>query len=78
MYLPDDSDVPKFNQAEETADPDIIESNEAAETDKENSDPPLDESDLEENNLSVEEADQIVWDPPKISSAGQEEKDISA
>jgi hypothetical protein len=77
MYLPDDCDLPKFSQAEETADPDIIESNDAAETDDEDSDPPLDESDLEENNLSVEEADQIVWDPPETSSAGPEEKDIS-
>jgi hypothetical protein len=78
MYLPDDSDVPKVSQAEETADPDITESNAVAGTDDEDFDPPLDESDLEENNLSVEEADQIVWDPPKTSSAGPEEKDISA
>ena len=29
--------------------------------------PVLDEQDLEENDLSVEEADQIVWDEPKES-----------
>ncbi len=39
--------------------------------------PVLDEEDLEENNLTVEEADQIVWDPPKHGSSGGEEKDIT-
>jgi hypothetical protein len=29
--------------------------------------PVLDEQDLEENDLDVEEADQIVWDEPKES-----------
>ena len=75
MYLPDDSELPKFSQEEEQADPDIIESNEAADAD-EDTDPPLDEEDLEENDLTVEEADQIVWDPPK-GSASEEEKDIT-
>ena len=40
-------------------------------------DPPLDEEDLEENNLSVEEADQIVWEPAPSGSSGPEEKDIT-
>jgi len=39
--------------------------------------PTIDEEDLEENNLTVEEADQIVWDPPKDGSSGSEEKDIT-
>ena len=39
--------------------------------------PVLDEEDLEENDLSVEEADQIVWDEPKKGSSGNEEKDIT-
>ena len=32
MHLPDNSDMPKFSQAEETADADIIKSNEGAES----------------------------------------------
>jgi hypothetical protein len=41
--------------------------------------PVLDENDLEENELTVEEADQIVWDEPTKSkgSSGNEEKDIT-
>jgi len=55
--------------------PEVIEANEQAEI--EDADPPLDEEDLEENDLTVEEADQIVWDPPKKGSSGSEEKDIT-
>lgn len=77
MHLQDDSKLPKYSQEEETNSPDIIEKNQAAEADPEDSDPPLDEEDLEENNLTVEEADQIVWDPPKPGSSGIEEKDIT-
>ncbi len=77
MQLQDDSQLPKYRQEEETNSPDIIENNGAAEADPEDTDPPLDEEDLEENNLNVEEADQIVWDPPKQSSSGSEEKDIT-
>jgi hypothetical protein len=77
MHLQDDSKLPKYSQEEETNSPDIIEKNQAEEADSEDSDPPLDEEDLEENNLTVEEADQIVWDPPKHGSSGGEEKDIT-
>lgn len=73
MHLQDDSKLPKYSQEEETNSPDVIERNETAE----DTDPPLDEEDLEENDLTVEEADQIVWDPPKTGSSGSEEKDIS-
>lgn len=76
MQLQDDKDFPKYSQEEETNSPDIIEANENAEA-EEDTDPPLDEEDLEENNLSVEEADQIVWEPPQKSSSGSEEKDIT-
>ncbi len=71
MQLQDDSQLPKYSQEEETNSPGIIKNNEAAEEDPEDTDPPLDEEDLEENNLTVEEADQIVWDPPKHSSSGK-------
>ena len=76
MHLQDDSKLPTYSQEEETNSPDIIEKS-PAEADPEDSDPPLDEEDLEENNLTVEEADQIVWDPPKDGSSGSEEKDIT-
>jgi hypothetical protein len=75
MQLQDEKNVPKYSQEEETNSADIIEQNEQAES--EDTDPPLDEEDLEENNLTVEEADQIVWDPPKAGSSGSEEKDIT-
>ena len=75
MQLQDDSKLPTYSQEEETNSPDIIEKSQAE--DPEDSDPPLDEEDLEENNLTVEEADQIVWDPPKTGSSGSEEKDIT-
>jgi hypothetical protein len=39
--------------------------------------PVLDEEDLEENDLSVEEAEQIEWEEPKTGSSGSEEKDIT-
>ncbi|MCW3106727.1 MAG: hypothetical protein JWQ09_1233 [Segetibacter sp.] len=73
----DDKDLPKYSQEEETKSPDIIEANEKADAETEDIDPPLDEEDLEENDLTVEEADQIVWEPPKTSSSGAEEKDIT-
>ena len=73
MNIQDDSKMPKYSQKEETNSPDIIEKNKAAE----DTDPPLDEEDLEENNLTVEEADQIEWEPAKDSSSGSEEKDIT-
>lgn len=75
MHLQDDSKLPKYSQEEETNSPDVIEKNETAEA--EDTDPPLDEEDLEENNLTVEEADQVVWDPPATGSSGSEEKDIT-
>ena len=78
MQFQDDKDLPKYSQEEETNSPDIIEANEKAEAEAEDdTDPALDEEDLEENNLTVEEADQIVWDPPQKSSSGSEEKDIT-
>ncbi len=77
MQSPDDSDMPKFSQEEEINSPDIVEKNEKSDAETEDTDPPLDEEDLEENNLSVEEADQIIWDPPASGSAGNEEKDIT-
>ena len=66
---------PKFSQEEETNSPEIVEANKDIET--EDNDPVLDEQDLEENDLSVEEADQIIWDAPATGSAGKEEKDIT-
>jgi len=72
-----DHNVPKYSQEEEINSPDVIETNEAAESANEDTDPPLDEEDLQENNLTVEEADQIVWDPPQTGSSGSEEKDIT-
>ena len=77
MFFQDDSKLPKYSQEEENNSPDVIEKNETAEAETENTDPPLDEEDLEENNLTVEEADQVVWDPPKSGSSGSEEKDIT-
>jgi len=77
MNFPNDSNIPKYSQEEETNSSDVIKNNEAAEAANEDTDPPLDEEDLEENNLTVEEADQIVWEPPKTGSAGTEEKDIT-
>lgn len=74
----DDKDLPKYSREEETNSPDIVERNEQAGAETEDTDPPLDEEDLEENDLSVEEADQIVWEPPKTGSGGSEEKDITA
>ena len=73
----DDKDLPKYSQEEETNSPDIVEKNEKTGSETEDTDPPLDEEDLEENDLTVEEADQIVWDPPKAGSGGAEEKDIT-
>lgn len=78
MQIQDEKDLPKFSQEEETKSPDVIEQNEKAEAETEDTDPPLDEEDLEENDLTVEEADQIVWDPPGPGSAGSEEKDITS
>lgn len=77
MQFPDDTNLPDFSQEEETKSPDIVERNRDRSEDTEDTDPPLDEEDLEENNLTVEEADQIVWDPPKTGSAGKEEKDFT-
>lgn len=74
MNLPNDSKLPKYSQEEEINSPDIIERNEELEED---TDPPLDEEDLEENNLTVEEADQIEWEPAKKGSSGSEEKDMT-
>lgn len=70
-----DSKTPKYSQEEETNSQDIIKQNETAET--EDADPPLDEEDLEENNLTVEEADETVWEEPETGSSGSEEKDIT-
>ncbi len=75
MNMQDDSQLLKYSQEEETVSPEIIEKNETSKT--EDTDPPLDEEDLEENNLTVEEADQVVWEEPETGSAGDEEKDIT-
>jgi hypothetical protein len=75
MNYKDDSNLPTFSQEEETNSPNIVANNGQAVDDTEDTDPPLDEEDLEENDLTVEEADQIVWDPPKSGSGGTEEKD---
>ncbi|WP_147205393.1 hypothetical protein [Segetibacter aerophilus] len=77
MLPNNDSNNPKFSQEEETNSADIIETNDKAEGEVEDTDPPLDEEDLEETGLTVEEADQIVWEPPKTGSSGSEEKDIT-
>ena len=75
MQLQEESKNATYSQEEETNSPEITEQNEQAES--EDTDPPLDEEDLEENDLSVEEADQIIWEAPKKSSSGDEEKDIT-
>jgi hypothetical protein len=77
MQLQDNSQLPQFSQEEETNSPDITEKNKNGEEETEDNDPPLDEEDLEENGLTVEEADQVIWDPPKTGSSGPEEKDIT-
>lgn len=77
MQLQDDSEMPKFSQEEEINSADIIEQNEKTHSEQEDTDPPLDEEDLDENNLTVEEADQVVWDPPAHGSSGAEEKDFT-
>jgi len=74
MNLPDKNNFPKYSQEEENNSPDIVEPNEDLQEDK---DPDLDEEELEENNLTVEEADQIKWEPAKTGSSGSEEKDIT-
>ena len=73
--MQDDNQLPKYSQKEKAVSPDIIEKNETTET--EDTDPPLDEEDLAENNLTVEEADQIVWEEPEKGSSGSEERDIT-
>ena len=75
MQFQDERDLPKYSQEEETNSPDIIEQNEKEEA--EDTDPPLDEEDLEETGLTIEEADQIEWEPPKTGSSGSEEKDFT-
>jgi hypothetical protein len=77
MNMQDDNNLPKYSQEEENNSPDVIEKNESAESTNEDIDPPLDEEDLEDNDLTVEEADQIVWEPPKTGSSGSEEKDLT-
>lgn len=77
MKVPDDSVLPEFSQEEETKSPDIVEENRDSQDDLEDTDPPLDEEDLQENNLTVEEADQIEWDEPKTGSSSNEEKDFT-
>lgn len=76
MQLQNDSNSPKYSREEQTNSADIMEENEKAEAEMEDADPPLDEEDLEETGLSVEEADQVVWDSPATGSSGSEEKDI--
>ena len=73
MTLQDDG-FAEFNKEEETNSPGLVKQNEASDED---TDPPLDEEDLEENNLTVEEADHIVWEEPDKGSSGSEEKDIT-
>ncbi len=66
-YLPGDDDLNDSSLANLSSD-DAVE---------EDGTPVLDEEYLEENDLSVEEADQIVWDEPKKGSSSGEEKDIT-
>lgn len=75
MQRQEEIDLPKYSQEEETNPPDIIKGKEKEEA--EDTDPPLDEEDLEETGLTVEEADQIEWELPKTGSSGSEEKDIT-
>lgn len=77
MQLQDNSKLAKHSLEEETDSPEMIEKNEEFEAETEDTDPPRDEEDLEENGLTVEEADQIIWDEPKKNSSGSEEKDIT-
>ncbi len=69
MNIPEDSNSPKYSQEEESNSPDNVKQDE---TSDEDADPPLDEK-----NLTEEEADEIVWEPPKTGSSGSEEKDIT-
>lgn len=75
MQSLDNNETPKIGQEEETDPQDITDQNENAEA--EDTDPPLDEEELVENGLTVEEADQIEWEPAKAGSSGSEEKDIT-
>lgn len=77
MIPENDNKSPEFSQEEQTNSPDIVAANTGGDDATEDTDPPLDEEDLEENHLSVEEADQIEWDAPKSGSGGSEEKDIT-
>jgi hypothetical protein len=69
--------LPKFSEEEESNLQDDAQEVSDEVADVEDTDPPLDEEDLEENNLTVEEADQIIWDAPKKGSSSSEEKDIT-
>jgi hypothetical protein len=75
MQLQNDESLQKYPGEDKPNSDEITQCSEQVEVG--DTDPPLDEEDLEENDLTVEEADQIVWDSPKTSSAGSEEKDIT-
>lgn len=76
MHAPVEKNLPKHSGEEETT-PEVINQNEEPEAEAEDLDPPLDEEDLDEIGLTVEEADQIEWEPPQKGSSGSEEKDIT-
>ncbi|MGI8635611.1 MAG: hypothetical protein ACR2KZ_09435 [Segetibacter sp.] len=72
MQSKDEKNDANFGQEEETDLAGTVQGDE--QFDSEDADPPLDEEDLEENNLAAEAADQIVWDLAKTGSSGGEEK----
>lgn len=73
MNLPDKSQLPGFSRKEEVNSQNMVKQNEESE----DSNPDLDKGDLEENNFTIEEADQCQWEPAKTGSSGSEEKDIT-
>lgn len=77
MNLQDDDELTKYTRDVVMNSSDMIEEEEVTGSEDEDTDPPLDEEDLEQNNLTVEEADQIEWEPAETGSAGSEEKDIT-
>ncbi len=77
MQFQNEKDLLKYSQEEEINLFDRVVQNGKPEPEVEDTDPLLDEEDLEEIGLTVEEADQIEWETPKKGSAGFEEKDIT-
>jgi hypothetical protein len=77
MQFKDESILSEIRQDNENQLPKNTEEMDVSGPDPEDTDPPLDEEDLEENDLTVEEADQIEWDAPNTGSSGSEEKDFT-